>query len=157
MTNEEQAACLEFARTFGWPEWDEDDHKYRFIHRAQLCWRLEAKDHEGFWHDCLGYSDAMARDRWIIWLMEEAARLNEGSMLKIELSKAPPCFVQMGQAHGVGGSPLLALLDAASQVKRQEVIKYLGQAGYTARYTKTHITSQDDEPGYVTLGAKYER
>ncbi len=124
MTPEEQAACLAFTREF---------------HQSPVFWEGEEKHwslifHEGHWHErpehagvtsgCLSrLREIDAYGRWIVWLMEEAARLHEGSMLKIELSKAPPCFVQMWQAHGVGGSPLLALLDAVSRAKRQEAEK----------------------------------
>ena len=127
----EHKACLAFADTWGWPEWNvigKDYTKHEEVKKESLrgdgtAWEI-FDFIDGKWNVCgRTVFNSVARALWIVWLMEEAARLNEGSMLKIELSKAPPCFVQMWQAHGVGGSPLLALLDAVSQVKRKEAGK----------------------------------
>ncbi len=123
MTNEEQAACLEFAKTFGWPEWMDKGHEYRFIYRGQLCWRLESKDQEGFWHDCLGYCDEMARDRWICWLLEEGHKFIKTITTCGVAGDIHWEIIMIDDDEIYGETLLLGLLDGVSQAKRQEAGK----------------------------------
>ena len=113
MTPEEHNACLEFAQAFGWPEWKSTGIKYCLKWNEIAAWmKFSCIPPDTVWCQNMSYSLTEARDRWIVWLLEEAVKLNEGSIVKLEWN-----------ARGVGTSLLLALLDTVTQAKQREAGK----------------------------------
>ena len=116
----EQAACLAFAELFGWPEWKSQNIQFNY----HLF-----REKDGLWYmreptgAKLFLPDFSARDRWIVWLLEEGHKFIKTITTCGVAGDIHWEIIMIDDDEIYGETLLLGLLDGVSQAKRKEAEK----------------------------------